>query len=564
MLINKKSGTAKVKSAKNGKKINGRNNLTLWLWVVCDRHLNAKTIVRIKNINIAIGLTISQLGIICTKLIPTSTGRLDTIISCFRYWKFVNTCLINSMKLSLIRLWSQARTQILVWYIVLMSGSTIVAIGAIRHTLFVELDARVKNSMYQELEEFKRLHSEHKLIEGDTLTENVATLFDLFLSRNVPEDDEFFITILDGRFYDTSSRALPKLLQPDSQLVKRLEKISSQEFTQNTTSDGEIVYLTYPIYLKERFKGVFVIVHITTGEREEVQNMVVVITNIMLWVVVIASLIAWLTAGRILKPLQSLTKAARNISESDLTQRIVTKGNGEVMELANTFNDMMERLERSFTNQRQFTNDIGHELRTPITIIRGHLELMGDEPQERYEAIALVIDELDRMASLVNDLILLAKSEQPAFLRLEWISLNLLMSELYAKAQAIAPRQWQLDVVEDEQIYCDRHRITQAMMNLVLNATQHTHPSDQIILGAAITDKEVQIWVQDMGEGIASEDQPHIFKRFSRGNNHQIRVSDGSGLGLAIAQSIAHAHGGTIKLQSNLGTGSTFTVVLPK
>jgi signal transduction histidine kinase len=83
-------------------------------------------------------------------------------------------------------------------------------------------------------------------------------------------------------------------------------------------------------------------------------------------------------------------------------------------------------------------------------------------------------------------------------------------------------------------------------------------------LGAAITDKEVQIWVQDMGEGIASEDQPHIFKRFSRGNNHQIRVSDGSGLGLAIAQSIAHAHGGTIKLKSNLGTGSTFTVVLPK
>jgi signal transduction histidine kinase len=343
-----------------------------------------------------------------------------------------------------------------------------------------------------------------------------------------------------------------------------LEKISSQEFKQNTTSDGEIVYLTYPIYLKERFRGVFVVVHITTGEQEEVQNMVVVITNIMLWVVVIASLIAWLTAGRILKPLQSLTKAARNISESDLTQRIVTKGNGEVMELANTFNDMMERLERSFTNQRQFTNDIGHELRTPITIIRGHLELMGDDPQERYEAIALVIDELDRMASLVNDLILLAKSEQPAFLRLEWISLNLLMSELYAKAQAIAPRQWQLDVVEDGQIYCDRHRITQAMMNLVLNATQHTHPSDQIILGAAITDKEVQIWVQDMGEGIASEDQPHIFKRFSRGNNHQIRMSDGSGLGLAIAQSIAHAHGGTIKLQSNLGTGSTFTVVLPK
>ncbi|WP_425213732.1 sensor histidine kinase [Tumidithrix helvetica] len=417
--------------------------------------------------------------------------------------------------------------------------------------------------MYQELEEFKILRSEHRLIQGQTLAENVATLFDVFLSRNVPEDDEFFITILDGRFYDASSRALPKLLQPDSQLVKQWEKITHQEFGQNTTSEGEIVYLAYPIYVNERFKGVFVVAHITTGEREEVQDMLAAITNIMLWVLVIASLIAWLTAGRILKPLQSLAKAARNISESDLTQRIIIKGNGEVVELANTFNDMMERLEQAFTNQRQFTSDIGHELRTPITIIRGHLELMGDDPQEQDEAIALVIDELDRMARLVNDLILLAKSEQPAFLRLESISLNLLMSELYAKAQSIAPRQWQLNVVDDGQIYCDRHRITQAVMNLVLNATQHTHPSDRISLGATITNTEVQIWVQDTGEGIAPEDRPHIFKRFSRGNQHQIRVSDGSGLGLAIAQSIAHAHGGTIKLQSDLGTGSTFTVVLP-
>jgi signal transduction histidine kinase len=467
------------------------------------------------------------------------------------------------MKKSLIRLRSKARTQILVWYIVLVSGFTIVAIGAIRHTLFLELDIRVKNSMYQELEEFKRLYSEQGLIKGDTLTENTATLFDAFLSRNVPEDDEFYITILDGRFYDASSRALPKSLQPNSQLVKQLEKTTLPELRQNTTSEGEIVYLTYPIHVNRRLKGVFVVVHTTTGERKEVQDMLVAITNIMLWVVAITSVIAWLTAGRILKPLQSLSKAARSISESDLTQRIVIKGNGEVMELANTFNDMMERLERAFTNQREFTNDIGHELRTPITIIRGHLELIGDDPQEQHEAIALVIDELDRMASLVNDLILLAKSEQPAFLRLESISLKLLMSELYAKAQAIAPRQWQLDIVGDGQIYGDRYRITQAVMNLVLNATQHTHQDDRISLGAAITNTEVQIWVQDTGEGIAPEDQRHIFKRFSRGNHHQIRGSEGSGLGLAITQSIAHAHGGIIRLQSKLGTGSTFTVVLP-
>jgi signal transduction histidine kinase len=100
-------------------------------------------------------------------------------------------------------------------------------------------------------------------------------------------------------------------------------------------------------------------------------------------------------------------------------------------------------------------------------------------------------------------------------------------------------------------------------MNLVLNATQHTNPSDRISLGANIANREVQIWVEDTGEGIAPEDQPHIFKRFSRGSHHQVRGIEGSGLGLAIVQSIAHAHGGTIRLQSNLGTGSTFTIVLP-
>ena len=474
------------------------------------------------------------------------------------------------MKKSLIRLWSQARTQILVWYIVLMTVSTIGAILAIRHTLFVELDIRVKNSLRQELEEFKRLQSERNLKDGQPVIENVATLFDVFLSRNVPDDDEYFIAILDQRFYDASSRALPTPLQPDGLLIKQWEKITRQEFGQNATSEGDIVYLTYPIYIANKLKGVLVIAHVTTGERQEVHDVLITVTYIMMWVLVIASMLAWLTAGRILKPLQSLTEAARNISESDLSQRITIKGNGEVVELAATFNDMMERLDQAFTNQKDFINDLGHELRTPITIIRGHLELMGSDPQEQDETLALVIDELDRMTILVNDLLLLAKSEQPTFLRLESISLNLLMTELYAKAQAIAPRQWQLDgqldgqdVIADVQIYGDRYRLTQAVMNLVLNATQHTHPSDRISLGANITNTEVQIWVEDTGEGIAPEDQPHIFKRFSRGNHHQIRGIEGSGLGLAIVQSIVHAHGGTIRLQSNLGTGSTFTIVLP-
>lgn len=106
---------------------------------------------------------------------------------------------------------------------------------------------------------------------------------------------------------------------------------------------------------------------------------------------------------------------------------------------------MMDRLQTSFAIQRNFVNDAGHELRTPITIIRGHLELMGDDPQEQQETIELVMDELDRMNRLVNDLVLLAKSENPDFLELETVNIDSFTEELYTKIKALAKRNWRLD-----------------------------------------------------------------------------------------------------------------------
>ncbi len=460
------------------------------------------------------------------------------------------------------RLWSQARTQILVWYAILTMSSTVGAILAIRYTLFLELEDRIEASLRQEIEEFERLKADRNLDKGKPLAEDIATLFDVFLSHNVPGDDEFFFTVLDQRFYDASSRALPQILQPDSPLVKRWEQTTQKTFGQDITSNGTVVYLTHPVSIKGQVKGLVVVAHITTGERQEVSDVIIVVTQVMLMVLVIASILAWLTAGRILEPLQSLTKAARIVSESDLTQRIAVQGSGEVSDLTHTFNDMMDRLEKAFTSQRKFTSDLGHELRTPITIIRGHLELMGDDPQEQHETLTLVIDELDRMSGLVNDLILLSKAEQPSFLRLKSIALDSFTTELYAKVQALAPRQWQLDAVAHGQICCDPYRLTQAVINLAHNATQHTTPADRISLGTVIADGQVRIWIQDTGEGIAPEDQHRIFKRFTRAH-HKLRTSDGSGLGLAIVESIAQAHGGNVQLQSSLGTGSTFTLVLP-
>lgn len=134
-------------------------------------------------------------------------------------------------------------------------------------------------------------------------------------------------------------------------------------------------------------------------------------------VFVVSLILAWLAAGRVLAPLRAITTTAHAISEADLNQRLPVQGKGELAELAMTFNEMMDRLEAAFVSQREFFNDAGHELRTPITIVRGHLELMGDDPQEQQETLALVIGELDRMSRMVDDMILLAKAERLDFCR---------------------------------------------------------------------------------------------------------------------------------------------------
>jgi signal transduction histidine kinase len=222
---------------------------------------------------------------------------------------------------------------------------------------------------------------------------------------------------------------------------------------------------------------------------------------------------------------------------------------------------MLQRLQAAFSSQRDFIDDASHELRTPITIIRGHLELLGDDPQERHETIQLVTDELDRMSRFVNDLLLLAKAERPDFLKLKTVEISSLTEEVYTKAKALAVRDWRLEDVASGQILADPQRLTQAITNLVMNATQHTKEGDAIALGSAITNGKVCFWVRDTGEGIPLCDQKRIFERFARGSGNP-RRSDGAGLGLAIVKKIAEAHGGSVELLSRQGGGSTFTIFI--
>jgi signal transduction histidine kinase len=346
------------------------------------------------------------------------------------------------------------------------------------------------------------------------------------------------------------------------QYWKELQQEDRGEEISDDPAIGSVLYFAKPIRYKGKVLGVLVAAHTTIGEIQEATEAIFVMVEGLLIVLAFALICAWILSGKILSPLRSLTITARKISESDLSQRLPVRGRGELAELAMTFNDMMERLEGSFRVQRNLLNDIGHELRTPITIIQGHLELMGDDPQEQQETLALVFDELERMTRMVNDLTLLAKTERPDFLQLESIDLSLFTQELFNKMTALAERNWHLASLPQGTIRGDRQRLTQAMVNLGENAIQHSTEIDRIELGSKFEGDRVRFWVRDTGSGIAPEEQKQIFERFFQGEKRKSK-NEGSGLGLSIVKGIAEAHGGSVEVVSELGFGSTFSILLP-
>ena len=218
-------------------------------------------------------------------------------------------------------------------------------------------------------------------------------------------------------------------------------------------------------------RGVFVVANFLRQEREEIDHATRVGVAVYASVLVLAVAVTWLVAGRVLAPVRMVTEAAKELTESDLSRRIpIGRAHDEIAELARTFNSMLDRLERAFRNQREFLDDAGHELRTPITIIRGHVEVEGDDPDERGVTRGVVLDELDRMGRIVDDLLVLAQAEQPDFLRRETLDVDVFTGELLAKARSLAERDWRLAATGHGVVVADRHRLTQAVMNLLDNA----------------------------------------------------------------------------------------------
>jgi signal transduction histidine kinase len=292
----------------------------------------------------------------------------------------------------------------------------------------------------------------------------------------------------------------------------------------------------------------------------------------------------WL-ADRAMRPVHTITQAARQISETDLSKRLQLRGKDELVELANTFDDMLARLQAAFERQRQFTADASHELRTPLTIVELETSriLSTKRSVPEYERTLQGIQaENQFMIRMVNNLLALARMDAgQVSLQTQPLDLGEVLLEAIERLRPIAAGKGVALNIEDAPeviIQGDRQYLTQMLSNLIENGIKYTtepNPAVNVSL-ETVTEKGrklARVRVSDNGPGIAAEHLPHLFDRFYQVDASRSRSTDeetpingntsGTGLGLSIAQWIAHAHGGEMRVSSTPGEGSMFEVILP-
>lgn len=461
------------------------------------------------------------------------------------------------------RLLRTRRASILGWMMVLVALTLGGTTGATAFVLEAQLAERVDGRLAQEVSEFRSLATSHTELTGPGGLD-VAGLLNFALRANLPDEHQSFLALVDGKPIGDAVGAAAALAQ-DAALLEALAAPQKPTYGDANIDNGHIRYVAIPINTRNAGPhGTFVVAAFPGREEDEIVHAIRTDAVVGIAALILAAGVGWLFAGRLLAPLRRLRDTAHSITESDLTKRIDVQGHDEIADLEATFNDMLDRLEDAFATQRQFVDDASHELRTPITIIRGNLELIGDDPRERQQTIALVTDELDRMSRIVTDLLTLATARRPDFLHTTEVELAEFVEEVYAKAGALAPRDWKLRLPPSTRsvlVRADRHRLIQAAIQLAQNATQHTEEGAPIWIGANVTEDTARIWVRDSGPGIPPDQQTHIFERFARAAPS--RRSGGAGLGLAIIKAIAEAHHGRIGVRSGSGRGATFMLELP-
>lgn len=381
-----------------------------------------------------------------------------------------------------------------------------------------------------------------------------------------PEPNESSMAIIDGTARFGADTDGEFSISDDQRLIDDvLTKVGSEERTVVSTAvtdQGALRYIAVPVTVQgDPERGIYVRAVDLDGELDAVTIAIRTYLIAAVAVLVAIGIVGWFVTGRLLSPIRDLREAADAITLDDLSARLSPQGNDDISDLSRTVNSMLDRLEGSVDVQRQLLDDVRHELKTPITIVRGHLELMDPRDAADVESTRDIgMAELDRMTRLVDDIDLLATVEGGGFTMasVDVASLTARVGELVA---VIPEHSWSVEAIAKGRISGDYDRLLQAWLQLADNASKYTAAGSPIEIGSLIDDTGAQLWVRDHGFGIPPALRHRIFRRFDRA--HGKRSIGGSGLGLAIVDVIAKAHDGRCSVTDSPGGGATFTIHLP-
>jgi heavy metal sensor kinase len=460
-----------------------------------------------------------------------------------------------------VRLFRSIRIRLTLWYVLLLA----VILAAFSAGIYVTLS----HSLYANLDDSieARANDLLPLVQYEdghpTLSANVDAA-----SSGLGEE---FLRVYDAAGAVTFDTTAEPGLAPNNQLALR-GALSGKASTRSLKVDGaSFRTLVVPIERAGQVTGALEVGRAAGDVTDTLRALLLILAIAYPVTLAVASCGGMFLGGRALSPIDRITRTARRITAEDLSQRLNLRlPEDEVGRLARTFDEMIARLEGAFRRQRQFTADASHEMRTPLTTIKGQVEVALCKPRgpaAYRDVIQTVNEEVDRLIRLVGLLLTLARADTGQIpISAEAVNLpDLVASALEQQNPAAREKGIALSIAGSPAVTlkADEDLLLQLLLNLLDNAIKYTPQGGQVTVGWNLHGRQVELWVRDTGIGIASEHLPHLFDRFYRVDKARSRAEGGAGLGLSICRWIAEAHGGSISAASAPGQGTTFRVVLP-
>ncbi len=442
-------------------------------------------------------------------------------------------------------------------YTVILSVSNQVFQKIIRDNLIETVENNI-----DEVEYFSELEEEDLLDDVDHF---------MYYGNGFLEIDDDFLDAV-NQVYTALYDSQLTLLYGENPVARGIASVGLKDSVIQTTSVGGVTYYIFDRALtRSGLEGLWLRGVVAETQGKEEMSSISRLSLILLPILVLFAIIGgYLIARKTLKPIKQISEAAFQIGKGDDLKKRIELGDGsdELHQLADNFNEMFVRLERSFEKEQQFTSDASHELRTPMSVIMAQCEYSLEKPRtaEEYEAALSVIQRQGRkMSGLINDMLDFTRLDMKTDrYSLEQFNLSESVTSLCSDMALIRENNIELtyDQIEQNILYTgNKALLVRALTNLISNAFRYGKENGHIHVSLQKSGASVLLSVQDDGEGIAEDEKEKVFRRFYQGDNS--RGGIGTGLGLSMAEEIARFHGGSILLESQVGQGSTFTIVLP-